>query len=152
MIWLVLIVALVVLLRIAMPHLGGSRAVGFIEIDGRPALAGCSAAPNCQSSEAKDDAHRVERLQSALPLTDALDTLISIIEAEPGARIVARDGNYLHATWTSRVMGFVDDVEVLADATSNTLHVRSASRLGHSDLGANAARIEHLRQSLAKAN
>jgi uncharacterized protein (DUF1499 family) len=47
-------------------------------------------------------------------------------------------------------MGFVDDVEFLADRASGVVHVRSASRLGRRDFGVNRARIEELRAILEK--
>ncbi len=60
--------------------------------------------------------------------------------------IVSEQDNYLYAEFTSRLMGYVDDVEFLADATQNLVHVRSASRLGHSDMGVNRNRIEAIRE------
>jgi len=46
-------------------------------------------------------------------------------------------------------MGFVDDVEFMADPAAGLVHVRSASRLGLSDLGVNRDRIETLRSALS---
>ena len=46
----------------------------------------------------------------------------------------------MHAEFTSVIFRFVDDVEFLLDADSLSIHVRSASRVGYSDLGANRAR------------
>jgi uncharacterized protein (DUF1499 family) len=45
-------------------------------------------------------------------------------------------------------MGFVDDVEFLIDDSAKVIHVRSASRLGQSDLGVNRQRIETIRVKL----
>jgi uncharacterized protein (DUF1499 family) len=42
-------------------------------------------------------------------------------------------------------MGFVDDVEFLVDDAAKVIHVRSASRLGESDMGVNRSRIEAIR-------
>jgi uncharacterized protein (DUF1499 family) len=64
------------------------------------------------------------------------------------ANIISADSNYLHAEFTSRIMRYVDDVEFLYDRTAGVTHVRSASRLGYSDLGANRKRIESLRKEL----
>jgi Protein of unknown function (DUF1499) len=47
-------------------------------------------------------------------------------------------------------MGFVDDVEFWLDRTANVVHVRSASRLGKSDLGVNRKRVEQIRTKLAE--
>ena len=58
----------------------------------------------------------------------------------------ARPG-YLYAEFTSRLMGFVDDVEFLLEA-AGAIQVRSASRLGKGDLGVNRARIEAIRALL----
>ena len=49
----------------------------------------------------------------------------------------------------SRLMRFRDDVEFLLDREARVFHVRSASRVGYSDLGANAARVERLRALLS---
>jgi uncharacterized protein (DUF1499 family) len=59
-------------------------------------------------------------------------------------------GTYLHVEFTSFVSRFVDDVEFLAD-DAKIPHVRSASRIGHSDLGANRLRIETIRARWQKS-
>jgi uncharacterized protein (DUF1499 family) len=46
-------------------------------------------------------------------------------------------------------MGFVDDVEFVVNPAQRLIDVRSASRLGHSDLGVNRKRIEAVRQAFA---
>ena len=45
-------------------------------------------------------------------------------------------------------MRYVDDVEFLYDQSKGITHVRSASRIGYSDLGANRNRIESIRELL----
>jgi len=42
-------------------------------------------------------------------------------------------------------MGYVDDVEFFANPDRGIIEVRSASRLGESDLGVNRQRIEAIR-------
>jgi uncharacterized protein (DUF1499 family) len=61
--------------------------------------------------------------------------------------VVTDNGNYLYATFTTPLMKYVDDTEFLFMG-DGIVHVRSASRVGHSDLGANAERIERLRKAL----
>jgi len=51
----------------------------------------------------------------------------------------------LHATYKTPLVGYTDDLELLLDEDSGVLHIRSASRIGRSDLGANRKRIEALR-------
>ena len=72
----------------------------------------------------------------------------AIVRATPGAEIVNRDGDYIYATFTTRWMRYTDDVEFSFDPARAVVQVRSASRLGKSDLGANRARIEALRAQL----
>ncbi len=47
--------------------------------------------------------------------------------------------------FTSAVMRFVDDVEFSLEGSTNSINLRSASRLGKSDLGVNRKRVEKLR-------
>jgi uncharacterized protein (DUF1499 family) len=63
----------------------------------------------------------------------------------PRVQIISEEGNYLYAEFTSSLMGYVDDVEFLAAPEQNIVHVRSASRLGYSDMGVNRARVETIR-------
>ncbi|WP_315856618.1 DUF1499 domain-containing protein [Synechococcus sp. EJ6-Ellesmere] len=57
----------------------------------------------------------------------------------------------MHATAESRLFGFVDDLELALDASGTGLQARSESRLGDSDLGVNARRLEGLRLILSPA-
>lgn len=81
--------------------------------------------------------------------TATLAALKAIVERMPGARIVTSDGPYLYAQFTSQWFRFVDDTEFWFDPAAGVIQVRSASRLGESDLGVNRARIEDIRARLA---
>lgn len=74
--------------------------------------------------------------------------LISILRQMPGARIVTQDADYLHVECSTRLMGFVDDLECLLDEGQQRIHVRSASRLGRKDFGVNRERVESIRKQL----
>ncbi len=73
-----------------------------------------------------------------------------------GWEIVAVDDGAMRieATATSLVFGFKDDVVIVvsADGTGAKLDIRSASRVGISDLGANADRIRAFFSELNKVN
>jgi uncharacterized protein (DUF1499 family) len=71
--------------------------------------------------------------------------LKKIIQQMKRTRIVTEADNYLYVEFTSALWRFVDDVEFSFDDASKTIHVRSASRLGKSDLGVNRKRIEMIR-------
>ena len=78
----------------------------------------------------------------------ALQSLLPLIRATPRTEIVEEGNGYLHATATSALFGFVDDLELYADPTAGVLQARSVSRLGDSDLGVNAKRLQDLADQL----
>ena len=77
--------------------------------------------------------------------TTAVEMIQQVVQGMPGTRIVTQTNRYLHVEFKSRIMGFVDDVEFFFPDTA-VIHVRSASRVGHSDFGVNRKRIEKIRQ------
>jgi uncharacterized protein (DUF1499 family) len=76
----------------------------------------------------------------------ALAALVPVIEATPRTEVLEQSDGYLHATATSALFGFVDDLELYADPSRGVLQARSVSRLGDSDLGVNAQRLAALHQ------
>lgn len=78
----------------------------------------------------------------------ALASLRAALVSMPRTEIVEQAGGYLHATCSSALFGFVDDLELLADPAQGRLQARSVSRLGESDLGVNARRLATLQASL----
>jgi uncharacterized protein (DUF1499 family) len=138
----------------AMAALFGSLFAGTMPADlgvrdGR--LKACPDSPNCVNSQATDAGHAIAPLAFKGDAIAAMRALAKIVAAEPGATIITSRDNYLQATFATPTMGFIDDVEFLVDPTRSVIDVRSASRLGHSDLGVNRKRIEDLRLALAAA-
>jgi uncharacterized protein (DUF1499 family) len=78
----------------------------------------------------------------------ALAALQPLLLAMPRTELVEQTEDYLHATASSALFGFVDDVELYADTAHGLLQARSVSRLGDSDLGVNGRRLAALQQSL----
>jgi uncharacterized protein (DUF1499 family) len=112
-------------------------------------LAPCKSSPNCVSSQTdpKDEEHYIAPL--ALK-GDAIAAVRKAVEAMPRTTVVQVEPDYLYAEFRSKLLGFVDDVEFLADRAKGVVHVRSASRLGRRDFGVNRERIEQLRSILEK--
>lgn len=112
-------------------------------------LSPCPDSPNCVSSQAEGATHQIAplTLRGTPEQTQAL--LRQLLVQTPRVKLVADTPGYLRAEYSSRVLRFVDDVELLIG--TDAVHVRSASRLGYSDLGVNRERIEALRQELAQA-
>ena len=111
-------------------------------------LAPCPSTPNCVSSQSQDAEHKIEPLTYNSSPTEAIANLKTVINSLPKTKIITETENYLYAEFTSALMGFVDDVEFYLDEGAKTIHVRSASRLGQSDLGVNRKRIETIRTKL----
>jgi uncharacterized protein (DUF1499 family) len=89
-------------------------------------------------------------LTDAVELGELMRRLRSVVDAMPRMTIITVDARYLHAEERSRVFRFVDDMEMVVTA-DRELVVRSASRVGRSDLGVNGRRLERLRRRLAEA-
>jgi len=106
----------------------------------------CPSSPNCVSSLAEEDtAHRVAPLTWTGGLAQAKARLRQAVLASGQATVVVEEDTYWHIEFRSRIFRFVDDVECLFDLRNRLIHVRSASRVGHSDLGVNRARVEQIR-------
>ena len=121
--------------------------------DGR--LKAPATTPNSVSSQARLwDGHPMQQAAQIAPLPlrgapgEALLRLRLTVQAMPGAEVVTHGADYLYVRFTTRWLGFVDDAEFWADPAQRVIQVRSASRLGASDLGANRARIERIRAAL----
>ena len=109
-------------------------------------LAACPDSPNCVSSRAKRESQQIAPFTYSGKTVVAMSRLREIVEAFPRARIVTQQGEYMHVEFTSAVFRFVDDAEFLNDPAESVIHIRSASRVGHSDLGANRRRVEQIRK------
>lgn len=100
-----------------------------------------------QLSSCPAPAHCARETWSVQDPQGALHTLAAALSVNPRNAIVEQSDNYLHATCSSRLFGFVDDLELYADQ-DGTLEARSISRIGESDLGVNRERLQALRQVL----
>ena len=121
---------------------GPNVPVGLVEGRLRP----CPSSPNCVCSQDETAGHHIEPLRFSDSPSEAWDRLHAFLGKQPRTRVVSRDDRYLHAEFTTLLLRFVDDVEFLLDEDRSVIHIRSASRVGHSDLGANRKRIEAIRQ------
>ena len=127
----------------------GTPATGIGLQEGR--LASCPDRPNCVSSNASPDSTAfIEALKpSAGVALDAYwEQLKKELEEGPQSTLITTTDDYLHAEFRSALFGFVDDVEFVRNAQAGQIELRSASRVGYSDLGANRERIETLRATL----
>ncbi|MBB5272207.1 DUF1499 domain-containing protein [Quisquiliibacterium transsilvanicum] len=106
---------------------------------------------NAVSSFADTDYHRIAPLDAGADPRASFAELRRLVADWPGARIAGETPGYLHAEFRTPLMRFVDDVEFLLDAPAGVIHVRSASRLGRRDFGANRKRVEAIRAQLTSS-
>ena len=108
-------------------------------------LAPCPDSPNCVSSFESDKTHGIE------PLPADWEQLKTVLAKVPRTTVITETDNYMHVEFRVRILRFVDDVEFWFDPVNQCIQVRSASRVGHSDLGVNRRRIEHIRKQMTGA-
>ena len=112
----------------------------------------CPPSPNCVCSQDPDEAHSVAAIRYVGNPAEAWDDLQRRL-TDLGGKPVANDGgHYARYEFRSRIFGFVDDVECLLNKDEMRIEIRSASRSGYSDLGANRRRVERIRTQFAKFN
>jgi uncharacterized protein (DUF1499 family) len=156
--WLVIVLVAAAVLVVIAGRLGWlkGRAPGDLGVrEGR--LKPPSRTPNSVSSQAqlhdpqryRVDYARIEPLRFAGDAAAAMEKLRNVVAGMPGAQVTASSPDYLYAQFTTRWLKFVDDVEFWLAPAEGVIHVRSASRIGRGDLGANRARIEEIRARFA---
>ena len=148
--WIVFVLALATLGALfAAAHQSRTKVPDYGLDEGR--LRGCPATPNCVCSEAggTDPARAIEPLPLADRERTAAWQALQDAVAALGGEVVLSTGDYLAATFRTPLFGFVDDLEARLDRDAGVIQLRSASRVGHSDLGANRKRIERIARHYA---
>ena len=146
---IILIILLILIVGFIVAFLGLQKASKLVEapqlVEGK--LSKCPDKPNCVCSEYKDNSsHSIDPI--AIAQDSAVDnlTLLKNIIGEMGGEIQVEKSDYLAATFTLTVFRFVDDLEIRIDSTQGVIHLRSASRVGYSDMGVNKKRVELLKE------
>ena len=112
-------------------------------------LSPCPNKPNCVNSEFSDDAdHYTQPISFESLEWPQIQTLLKKAIDKDQGKVKQITENYLSAEYKSGTFGFVDDVEFRFDPAQNLLHLRSASRVGYSDLNANTERVLRIRAHL----
>ena len=110
-------------------------------------LAACKRTPNCVSSQA-DPADR-EHYIEPIAFRGSMADLKRAVESMERSTVIKAERDYLYAEYRTKLLRYVDDVELYYDEKQGVVHVRSASRLGRRDFGVNRRRIEALRRVIA---
>jgi len=109
-------------------------------------LVACPPSPNCVSSQAETQQHWIAPLTPSSGDEQPIARLAGIVRNMRGGTVVQQSDTYLRAEFRSLIFRFCDDVEFFHDASQGQIHFRSASRVGHSDLGVNRKRMEDIRR------
>lgn len=99
--------------------------------------------PNCVSTQTDQAGKRMDPLPWAGDAESTLDKLEEVSK-RAGGTVTERSDEYLRVEFRTRLMQYVDDVEWLI--VGDRVHFRSASRVGHWDLGVNRRRMSKLSQ------
>ena len=117
-------------------------------IDGK--LRPCPNSPNCVCSEFTEVEHAIEPLVISSDPIEAWSRLLDILNELPRTTIVRQTDHYLQAVVRTRILRFEDVLEFRLDPAASRIQVRSASKVGYSDLGTNRRRVETIRKRFAR--
>ena len=108
-------------------------------------LTPCPESPNCVSTQSDSQDHKMEPIAWKGTSEVAVSRIKETISRDfPGAALVEEGPGYLRYEFRSLIFRFVDDVEFFVDDAAAEIHYRSASRVGHSDLGSNKSRMKKI--------
>jgi len=105
----------------------------------------CPNSPNCVSTQATIEKHKIDPIQYTGSLSEAKDNIIQLIRSLKRSKIITDKENYIHVEFRTALFKFVDDVEFLFDDSEKNIHFRSRARLGYSDMGVNRKRMDTIR-------
>lgn len=123
-----------------------SMITGYVKVEPNGHLAPCPNKPNCVNSEQALGRASIVPFQVYGSVATSWQKLLLAVQKE-GGTMESVSNTFLHATFRSRIFRFVDDVTCRLDSENNVIHIRSASRIGYSDFGANRRRMERIRAS-----
>ena len=110
----------------------------------------CPSSPNCVCTfELESDSqHYISPMSYVSEDSEVLTKIKSALNKVPRTEIITEKEDYLHVECTSLIFRFTDDLEIYIDKEKKLIHFRSASRVGHSDLGANRSRVNKVKKLL----
>ena len=125
-------------------------------------LAPCPNSPNCVCSDEPNESNQYiapivskgrepingEALSSEEGGQKLLAAIARYLENHDEFKIIERTDHSLKVEATTSILRFVDDIDM--QVRGERIYVRSASRLGYSDLGKNRRRIEKMRTAMAE--
>ena len=111
----------------------------------------CPDKPNCVSSKNSNVQNYLEPIYYKGSLNNAKVDLLLTIKTFDSAMIKKELDQFIHVEFTSNIFRFIDDVEFYL-IEPGVIHFRSASRIGHSDLGVNRRLMNRIRLAFNARN
>jgi len=137
------IVSIVMMLGLAMLSFNSGTAPTLGVTEGK--LVPCPASPNCVSTQTDSQTHKMAPVSWPEDRGEALARIKEVVrDSFSRAKLIDQSPGYLRYEFRSLIFQFVDDVEFYVDQGARLIHFRSASRVGHSDLGANKSRMQKI--------
>lgn len=113
-------------------------------------LLSCPVSPNCVVSQGEtDEEHGIAPIEYTTDRETVRELLLKVLTVVPRTEVIEQSDDYIRFASTSRLLGFVDDGEFYLPEGEAVIHMRSASRMGESDLGVNRRRLEQIRLAMA---
>ncbi len=109
----------------------------------------CSSKPNCVSTMATSSCRFSEPIRYSIPIERAKEVIMTELRSRPLTQIIAESDRAIHATFTTQILRFVDDVEFVFDDDAKLIHFRSKSRVGYYDFGTNRRRMDEFKKKVA---
>jgi len=108
----------------------------------------CPPYPRCASTQSVNPAEFIKPLDYVGRADEILAKARKVMSAMKGSRLITAGENYLHFEFRTRLLRFVDDVEVYVEEAAHKVHFRSSSRIGYYDFKTNRHRIEEIADKL----
>lgn len=114
------------------------------------AIEDCGSKPNCVSTKATNPDRRIPVINFNGSPEDFKKYSLGAIQQMPRFKIVSESSNSIAVEFTSLLLRFTDDFNLEYVPATSSIHMRSASRIGYSDLGVNLKRTEQFRSLFLK--
>ncbi len=147
LVWYISVLLILFICLLGIRLMGSSQPSGLGVTNGN--LGSCPSSPNCVSTESNDAAHQIEPLEFTGSESDARKKIIQVVQEMPRTTLVTETKSYLHFECRSRLFRFIDDLEFYIDPKNKKIQMRSASRIGYSDLGVNRDRINKIQHAFS---
>ncbi len=111
-------------------------------------LAPCPNSDNCVISDRHDTAHYLPAWKTNQTPEQVKFKLMAILQQHSNIQLISHSEFYIHGQYRSDWFGFIDDLEFLIE--EDAVQIRSASRLGYSDFGANKKHLLAIKKAFEK--